>query len=156
MLLAFQRLLSGLRSRRSADFRKRSSRDRRHRRRQPVAGICGQENHTEPPQARPCQFEPRYALAADARVPSSSPPVRRSESHRRQLVVIKLVWSAGVIAPVDDGGVGADGPGGAVEDGDGIEVDVVGARPVRALVGADVFAARAGGEKRIAIQKRDR
>jgi len=57
---------------------------------------------------------------------------------------------------VHDGGVGADGPGGAVEYSNGIEVDVVGPRPVRALIGADVLAARADGEKRVAIQERNR
>jgi len=61
-----------------------------------------------------------------------------------------------VIAPARDGGVGADGPGGAIEDGDGVEVEVAGSRPVCALVGAHVFAARADGQKRVAIEERDR
>src|ERR1700739_1020210 len=88
-------------------------------------------------------------------------PIRNCRT-LRLLVIRALVSGASnlmiraVIAPARDGGVGADGPGGAIEDGDGGEVEGAGSLPVCGLVGARVLGARADGQKRIAIEERDR
>lgn len=59
-------------------------------------------------------------------------------------------------APVRDGGFGADGPSSAIEDGDGVKVEIADSRPARALVRAHVFAAGADGQQRVLIEERDR
>jgi hypothetical protein len=67
----------------------------------------------------------------------------------------KLARSVAVIAPLRDGRVRTDGPGGAIEDSDCVEVEVLGSRPMCALVGAHVFTTRADRQKRVAIKKND-
>jgi len=56
---------------------------------------------------------------------------------------------------VHDGGVGADGPGSAIEDGDGVEVEIANSRPMRGLIGAYILTACADGQERIGIEERD-
>lgn len=74
----------------------------------------------------------------------------------KKISLYGAAWaSARVIGPAHDGGVGADGPGGTIEDGDGIEVEVADSHPVGALVGAEVLAALADAEKRVAIEEGD-
>src|SRR4029077_11956664 len=58
--------------------------------------------------------------------------------------------------PPGDGAFGADGPGvGAIEHGDGVEIEVACWRPVGALIGADVLAAGADGDERVVVEERD-
>jgi hypothetical protein len=80
------------------------------------------------------------------------------QSYRRRYVLLHPLRRFGRVvgkpeAPARDGGVGTDGPGGTIKDGDGVEIEVTGSRPVRALVAAHVLAARADGQKRVAIAR---